>query len=156
TAADDNRFRLAVSRGAGGERAYLLDWAGEAMRTTSLSMLQLQDENGRILSSGHFRNEFDRLEPELPRLLSHPTDKIAVVSARSPEGRFLAIARVDSFRIGDRLLTLVGGMAIDRALIERFARDGDVALSLVTPEGTFPPDSNSIVGARSVAAEQAL
>src|SRR5262249_49740199 len=33
---------------------------------------------------------------------------------------------------------------------------GDVALTLVTPEGTFPPDSSASTGTRSVAAEQAL
>src|SRR5687768_3633674 len=50
----DNRFRLAAIRGDPGSRSYLLDWAGDAMRLSGLSLLQLQDSAGRILSSGHF------------------------------------------------------------------------------------------------------
>ena len=57
----DDRFRLALV-GESGDREYVLDWAPQAMRTAGLSMLQVQDANGRILSSGHFRNEFDRLD----------------------------------------------------------------------------------------------
>jgi len=67
---DDNRFRSAAVDRDQGERRYLLDYAGGAMRLTGLSILQIQDGAGRIISSGHFRNEYDRLEPRLPRLLS--------------------------------------------------------------------------------------
>ena len=153
--ADDNRFRLAV-RGSEPDRAYLLDWAGQAMRTTGLSMLQLQDESGRILSSGHFRNEFDRLEPALPQLLSRSADRVTLVRVRAPEGPLLVLARVDSMGIGDRKLTLVGGVAIDRAFLDRFARDSDVTLSLVTPEGAVSSDTTSVLDARLVSAEQQL
>jgi hypothetical protein len=67
--ANDNDFRRAAVDRVVADRRYLLDFAGTAMRLTGLSMLQVQDEAGRIISSGHFRNEFDRLEPELPELL---------------------------------------------------------------------------------------
>jgi signal transduction histidine kinase len=132
--ADDNRFRLAV-QGVAAERAYLLDWAGQAMRVSGLSMLQLQDDAGRILSSGHFRNEFDRLDPGLPLLLAARGDSLAIVAARTPDGPFLALARVDSLRVAGRRFTLVGGIAADRALLERFARDEGLEVTLVTPGG---------------------
>jgi hypothetical protein len=152
---DDNAFRLAV-RGAPDERRYLLDWAGDAMRMTGLSMLQLQDASGRILSSGHFRNEFDRLEPRLPSLLALSPDAVTIVSMRRPEGSFLVIAREDSLNVGDRRFTLIGGITIDRAFLERFARDGDVVVSLTTPEGTIASDSLVDAGRRLVSAEQQL
>jgi hypothetical protein len=53
---DDNRFRLAAVGGVELERDYLHEYAGAAMRLTGLSMLQSHDDEGRILSSGHFRN----------------------------------------------------------------------------------------------------
>jgi signal transduction histidine kinase len=151
--ADDNAFRLAL-RGSPDERGFLLDWAGDAMRMTGLSMLQLQDANGRILSSGHFRNEFDRLEPGLPRLLAESANRVTVASVRAPEGPFLVLAREDSLTVGDRRFTLIGGVAIDRAFLARFARDSDVIVSLWTPEGTISSDSASSAADQSVSARQ--
>ena len=49
---DDNRFRLAAVAGVESEREYLFDYAGTAMRLTGLSMLQVHDGEGRIISSG--------------------------------------------------------------------------------------------------------
>jgi signal transduction histidine kinase len=147
--ADDNQLRSAV-RGASNERDLLLDWAQGAMRMTGLSMLQLQDEEGRILSSGHFRNEFDRLDPVLPALLARSSDRATVVTVRTPEGPILVLAREDSVTIGDRRFTLVGGITIDRAFLRGFARGNDVALSLVTPDGTVSSDTTETRGVSAV------
>ena len=65
----DNRFRLAALQREPSSRQYLLDYAANAMNLSGFTMLQIQDSAGRILSSGHFRNEFDQLQPELPALL---------------------------------------------------------------------------------------
>jgi len=118
----DDRFRMAAVRGDPGERAYLLDWAELAMRTTGLEMLQLQDSGGRILSSGHFRNEFDRLEPELPRALGAAKGAV-LVNVRAPEGSFLALARAESVYVAGRRFDLVGGIKVDSVFLQRFARE---------------------------------
>ena len=153
--ADNNRFRLAV-QGAPAERSFLLDWAGDAMRVSGLSMLQLQDQTGRILSSGHFRNEYDRLEPQLPALLASAADHPTVVRVRAPEGPMLVLARVDSARVGPRLLTLVGGITIDEHFVNRFARDSEMTVSLVTPSDTLSSDSTRAPDAGVVSAAQQL
>ena len=131
---NDDRFRLAV-RGEARERSYLLDWAERAMQSTGLDMLQLQDTQGRILSSGHFRNEFDRLDPDLPRGLA-AAKRTALVRIRAPDGPFLALARVDSLQLGDRRFDLVGGVRVDSVFLERFAREDGVVVSLITPAET--------------------
>jgi signal transduction histidine kinase len=141
---DDNRFRLAV-QGAPADRPYLLDWAGGAMRLSGLSMLQLQDDAGRILSSGHFRNEYDRLEPQLPGLLATAADRPTVVKVRAPEGPMLVLARVDSTRIGSRVLTLIGGIKLDDQFLNQFARDSEVTVSLVTPADTLSSNNTTTV-----------
>ena len=148
---DDNRFRRAAVHGEIAERDYLLDYATQAMRVSGLAMLQLQDSAGRILSSGHFRNEFDRLEPELPRLLALSADRVALAPARIPDGHFLAIARVDSVRVGGQAFTLVGGVAVDSALLARFARGGELVVSLLTPEGSIPAASPADRGSTDTA-----
>ncbi len=155
---DDNRLRLALLHGAPSERTYLLDYAEQAMRLTGLSMLQIQDAagGGRIVSSGHFRNEFDRLEPELPRLLSAVADGAALVRARTPNGSQLVLARVDSARVGGRRFDLVGGTTVDGALFQRLARNSEFTISLVTPDSGSARDTGQRVVRRHTAAELSL
>lgn len=142
----DNRFRLAALQGDASSRRYLLDYAGDAMRMSGLSMLQIQDSTGRILSSGHFRNEFDQLQPELPRLLSAVGDSMTLVRTRTPEIPLVALARVDSFRVGGRRFSLVGGIEAESRLLDRLARDRDLQVSLAYPGMT----QQATAGARVV------
>jgi signal transduction histidine kinase len=137
---DDNRFRLGAVRESAAERGYLLDYAGHAMSTAGLSMLQIQDEDGRILSSGHFRNEFGRLEPGLPALLARVGGS-AIVQARTPEGPILVLAGMDSLILGARRLTIVGGIPVDRSFLRRIARGGELAVTLVSDDGIVSSDS---------------
>jgi len=132
----DNRFRDAVLQG--GNRTYLLDYAGGAMRFAGLSMLQIQDDQGRIVSSGHFRNEYDRLEPGLPRALAPAPGGIALVEARTPEAPLLAIARLDSLRLGGRRFTLVGGIALDSAYFAGLTPDPELTVAVRLPTDTVP------------------
>ena len=134
-ALEDNHLRAAAVQAV--DRQYLLDYAGAAMRLAGLDMLQIQDANGRIVSSGHFRQEFDRLEPALPRLLATAPGGVALVRARTPEGAFLALARVDSLRLGGGRFTVVGGLAVDSAALARLARDTTLRVDLEYPGGVL-------------------
>jgi len=136
---DDNRFRSAAVAGDQSERRYLLDYAGAAMRLTGLSMLQIQDQGGRIISSGHFRNEYDRLEPELPPLLAAAPGGTALLEVRTPDKPLIALARVDSLRIGGRLFTVTGGVAVEERFLTRLAGETDLAVSLSSPGGSQLP-----------------
>lgn len=137
---DDNRFRLAAVEGAERERPYLLDYSGVAMNLMGLDMLQIQDAAGRILSSGHFRNEYDRFEPQLARLLAAAPGGMALVRARLPDGTFLALARVDSLVLGGKRLKLIGGVSAERRFLAGLTRDRELAVSLVFPGGAISSD----------------
>jgi len=128
----DNRFRLGL-QGDPAYRGYLLDYAGQAMRLSGLALLQIQDSTGRILSSGHFRNEYDRLQPELPRLLAKTRDTLVLVRARTPESSVLAMARVDSFWLGKGVFTVLGGLDAERRLGGGLARDSSLQVTLIYP-----------------------
>jgi signal transduction histidine kinase len=127
---DDNQFRLGVVAGAPAERAYVHDYAERSMRAAGLSMLQIQDESGRIVSSGHFRNEYGRLEPELPDLLARAGGS-ALAAARTPEGPILVLAGLDSVSLGTRQLAIVGGERVDRGFLRSIARGDELAVTLV-------------------------
>lgn len=130
---NDNRFRLAAVAGAASGRQYLLDYAGGVIGLTGLTVLQIHDDDGRIVSSGHFRNEHGRLAPVLAKRLVANPDDIAFLTARTPEREFMALVRGEELRVGERAFTLVGGVALDRQFFERLARDREVSVSLVYP-----------------------
>jgi signal transduction histidine kinase len=142
TIVDDNRFRLAAVDRESRERHYLLDYAENAMQLTGLSMLQIQDGEGRIISSGHFRNEYDRLEPGLPKLLATIPGGTAFVQARAPDAPFLALASVDSFQMGGKQFYIIAGVRVEHRFLNRLARDGELAVSLYYPGGTLTSGSD--------------
>ena len=129
----DNRFRLAAVTKAGAERRYLLDSAGTAIGLAGLSTLQIQDEDGRIVSSGHFRNEHGRLVPTLAESLIVEPDGVVFVTVRTPERGFMALTRGVALPVGGRRFTLVGGVTLDHRFLQRLARDREVSVSLLYP-----------------------
>jgi len=133
----DNRLRSAAVQRDTASRAYLLDYSGTAMRLAGLDMLQIQDDSGRIVSSGHFRNEFDRLEPGLPQQLARAPNGMALVAARTAEGPFVALARLDSLPLGDRRFTIVGGIRVDTSILARLAPDSAFTVALELPRDTI-------------------
>jgi signal transduction histidine kinase len=128
----DNHFRALVVRGE--DREYVLDYAGDAMHLAGLDYLQVQDQEGRIVSSGHFRNEFDRLGPSVSGL--------TLLRAATAEGAFLALVSSDSVRIAGRPFRLVGGVTVDSAFLGRLARDPELGVRL-----RLPADSGNVESA---------
>lgn len=127
---EDDRFRQATLRGDPGARPYLLDFGTRAMAVTGLPMIQLQDSTGRILSSGHFRQEFDRIDADLAVLVRANAESATLVQARAPTGEFLALVRVDTAVVGGRQFVLIGGMRVDSARLAAFTGDDLVRAEL--------------------------
>jgi signal transduction histidine kinase len=129
----DNRFRLAIVQNDPASRRYLLNYAEGAMRLSGLALLQVQDSAGRILSSGHFRNQFDQLQPELPRILSGLADSLVLVRTRTPDTTLLALTRIDSLRLAGRRVILVGGIEARHWLEATPQLGGDIATGIAYP-----------------------
>jgi signal transduction histidine kinase len=131
---DDNGFRTGLR---GGDRTYVLDYAGTAMRLAGLNFLEIQDEEGRVISSGHFRNEYDRMGPAVA------AGGAALVRAAAAEGPFLALVTTDTFLIASRALRLVGGVAVDSQFFAHLARDPELGVSLRLPRDSVKADSTA-------------
>ena len=146
--AADNQFRLATVQGDVAARRELLDWAGDAMRVSGLALLELQDSTGRILSSGHFRNEFDRVRP-LPSLAAARAAPV-LVRARTAEGHVLALARTAGFAVAGRPYTILGGVSTDR-LIHPAGGRTDLAVRLAfSGQSSSPPSDQELVSGLAV------
>ena len=129
---DDSRFRAEALRSEPGDRGYLIDHAATAMRSAGLSMLQIRNDSGRILSSGHFPAEFDRVDPDLPVALRSES-ALTLVNVRTAEGSLTVAARVDSFTIAGRLFTIVGGRTVDQSFIDALPRGDEIGAELTLP-----------------------
>ena len=134
----DDRFRLGATRGDVAHRRYVLDWAERAMEIAGLSMLRVYDDADRIVSSGHFRNEFGRLDAGLPARIASATERLTMLRVKTPTEAFLALVRADSVRVGGRWFTIVGGTAVDPSFFARLGREGELDVSLVPGETATP------------------
>ena len=139
---NDNRFRAGLA-GIADERQYLLEWAATAMRLTGLSLLQLFDENGQILSSGHFRNEHGRTTPALMSSLRKADNSLTLMRAPGPDQDLVTLVRQAVVQVGDRRLTLVGGALVDDRLLARLASDRQVTITLRYAGTTLAADSET-------------
>jgi signal transduction histidine kinase len=137
--AADNRFRIAIANPNSSERRWLLDWAPVSMQLGGFSMLQLQDSTGRILSSGQFRNDYDREDPDLPSALLAWPGGLGVVDARTPDGSVRTLAVVDTFTVAGRAFTLVGGRAFDSTRVQQLSTDATVGVRLVIGDSARAP-----------------
>src|SRR5258708_38137723 len=112
-----------------------MDWGGDGMRLAGLDFLEIQDDDGRVVSSGHFRNEYDRLGPAVPG--SGP----ALVRAATAESSFLALVTSDTLRISPRRFRLIGGIVVDLQVLARRARRPGLAGGLVLAK--HPPNASA-------------
>lgn len=133
---DDNRFRAMVVGGQ--DSGYVLDYADDAMRLAGLGFLQIQDDEGRVVSSGHFRNEFGRLGPAVP------SGGPALVRAAAAEGPFLALVTSDTLSIAHRPFRLVGGIVVDSSFLQHLARDPELGVALRLPRDSTALDSSAL------------
>ena len=144
--AGDDRFRQAVVDNDPASRRWVLDWGRFAIRQAGLAVLQLQDSSGRILSSGQFRQEYDRVRPELPAFLARSGGWPALAETRTPEGTVLALVRSDSFTVAGRRFTLVGGVAAEGRFLGPLPGDSGFAVRLVRGDSS-PPAAAATVAA---------
>jgi signal transduction histidine kinase len=136
--AADNRFRIDIASGNATERRWLLDWASGSMKLAGFAVLQLQDSAGRVLSSGQFRNDFDRVAPALLGAIAASPLNAAVVNARTPDGPVRALATLASFTVRGERFTVVGGAPFDSARVARLSTDGTVAALLAIGSAPAP------------------
>ena len=142
---DDPRFRAGAIRVDSDDRGYVIDYGTAAMRAAGLSMLHIRDDAGRIISSGHFPAEFDRVDSTLPTALGAERGPV-VVTVRTADGSLTALARVDSVRIGGRLFSVVGGSIVDQDFVDRLTRGAELGVALRLPTTTIASRSSPQAG----------
>lgn len=139
---NDVRFRPGAVDETPSERRYVRNYADTALRLTGLDVLQIQDADGRILSTGQFSNEHGQQAPALAERILANSEELLFVTVRRPDRSFMALTRGLEFVIGERRFVLIGGISLDGGFLQRLARDRDVAVSLLYPGLTASSDPN--------------
>jgi signal transduction histidine kinase len=103
------------------------------MRSAGLDFLRVEDSGGRIVSSGHFRNEFDGLDSALPRVFAAAGPASLLVQARTPDSSIVVLARLDSLRVAGARFAIIGGASFEERLRAGLARDPDLRLEILYP-----------------------
>jgi two-component system, NtrC family, nitrogen regulation sensor histidine kinase NtrY len=124
-----------------GDRGTLLEYGSQVMPVSGLDYLLLLDEDGTVLSSGHFRNDYGRQVPAFaaPREADGPL----LVAARRPSGPFLVLARAHAFTVGERRFWLVGGVEVDGGFVSALAR-APLVVALDYPGGSLASGSGEL------------
>jgi len=110
---NDNQLRRALTRPGASDAGYLIDYAARYMPLTGLAILRLEDDGGRILSSGHFPGEVGRSTGGTTDSLAVRAASITLLETRAPGGEVLVLARLDSILVAGRRYRIIGGLAID-------------------------------------------
>ena len=126
----DPRLRIALADASSSERRWLTDWA-TTMMPSGFAVLQVQDSTGLILSSGHARNDFGRVAPELPRMLLATPAHLGVAEVRTPSGPARALVWATTINVRGAGYTLSGGAALDSARVAALSPDPTVAALLL-------------------------
>src|SRR5438445_6909557 len=121
----DSKFRAMVLRGE--DSAYVLDYASDAMRLAGLGYLQIQDDEGRVVSSGHFRSEFGRLGPAIPP--GGPT----LVRGTAAEAAVLALVNSDTLSVTRKPFRRVSDNVRDSPCRQRIRRRPIPRIVLLLP-----------------------
>lgn len=135
----DNEFYAAAVAAAAGDRTGLLDYATPKLQRWGLDMLQIEDSADRIVSSGHFRNNFDKVDP-LPRALMSAGNHPTLVMTHTPERSYLSLVRADTLTLLSETYSLVAGLEVDSDYLSALSPNDSLAVTLHTPGRVISSD----------------
>jgi len=110
---NDNQLRRALTRPNDSGAGYLIDYATRHIALTGLALLRLQDDAGRIVSSGHFPGEAGRQAGAVTDSLAARATSITLLATRAAGGDMLVLARIDSIVVAGRKYHVIGGLPAD-------------------------------------------
>ncbi len=139
----DNQFRLAIGSTIGPAPVnpsphldpYLVDFAPRHMSLMNLDFLLVQDHEGKVISSGHFRHSIGQVDLALPRLLGQVKGGQALIPARSATASFLVLARTNRVSLGGQVFHLTGGLSLESNDLRDLSHDDDLDVVVAWNEG---------------------
>jgi hypothetical protein len=120
---DDHFFSLYTILSKNYHQDYILDYAQNYMLTMSLQALEITNNSGLVLSSGHHRNAFGRQASTLIRDLQAFGRQPALAWFQRADGKFLCLAALDSIQLGTQKFYLIGGVETTSPFLRELQSD---------------------------------
>jgi signal transduction histidine kinase len=114
------------------EQPDVRDEAARLMEMFQLTYLEILDDEGAVLSSGHSPARIG-----LAGLVDVPTDRAVLRRVDVPDDTLSLILHRRDLQIGPRLLVVVGGRELDRPFVDRIAGNHAAVLVEVGPGDDF-------------------
>lgn len=130
---DDHEFRLYVSVLDDLHHPAVVDYAPRHMETMGLQALEIIDESGTVLSSGQYRSAFGGNALGLIRNIQEAEDDVVLAWFDHPDGYILCLTAIESFRIGNRLYFVTGGIEVREEFLLGLQTNIQNVLLLRTP-----------------------
>ncbi len=121
---------------------YILDYAPSFMPTMGLDVLEIIDEAGKVVSSGHARQSFGRDVQSLVRYHEMSTVPALLANFSAQSGEMTCLTVLDSVQFGAKKFRLLAGAAINEGFLEQLRQNDDEILLLILPEKTIGESEN--------------
>lgn len=126
----DDGFRLAALHGDTRYQRYAIGWAPDVMPLAGLTLLRIHDDSGRIVSSGHFRNEYGVPHGDVLRRMPARSPRPQLMEVSTPDGAMIALVALDTVSLGGRRFTIVGGVGVNQDFLRHVGRGAAADVSL--------------------------
>jgi signal transduction histidine kinase len=141
---EDHEFRLRTNVLQDLHHPYIVDYAPTYMATMGLQALEITDERGMILSSGQYRSAFGGNALGLLQNIKDVDHDFVFALFDHPDGYLLCLTAAETFRIGNRTYTVLGGIEVHDQFMAGLETNPRNVMLFRTPPRSFSSNPNRI------------
>lgn len=143
--AGDNDFRLRILVRRDKLDPFVLDYARSYMSTMGLQVLEITNQQGVVLSSGHNRNSFGKkVEGLIEQLQSNP-NRFTLSLFEDMQRKFACLTALKEVNIGQQLFYLIGGIELDPAFLDELKVDENQFVLVQLPDSLLSSSGLPII-----------
>ena len=139
--AGDNDFRLRILVRGDKLDPFVLDYAKSYMSTMGLQVLEITNQHGVVLSSGHYRNSFGKKVKGLIEQLQSNPNRFTLSLFEDTQRKFACLTALQDVNIGQHRFYLIGGIELDPAFLDELKVDENQFVLVLLPDSLLSSSS---------------
>lgn len=130
----DHKFRLRVLVRKDFQHLDIIDYAQAYMPTMGLSVLEIVNAEGVLLSSGHDRTAFGKQTGNFTSRLKSAKQGVQLAVFEKENQKIICLTSIESVKIADQKFDIVGGVAVDPKFLDELRLGQQEILILQMPD----------------------